>query len=53
MFKYGEYEVIRYLLSNLKWWVEEYRIDGFHFHSVMSMLYTHNGFAPFTNSLDE
>jgi 1,4-alpha-glucan branching enzyme len=53
MFKYGEYEVLRFLLSNLKWWVKEYRIDGFHFHSVTSMLYTHNGFTPFTNGIEE
>ncbi|XP_002989420.2 1,4-alpha-glucan-branching enzyme 3, chloroplastic/amyloplastic isoform X2 [Selaginella moellendorffii] len=53
LFKYGEHEVKRFLLSNLKWWVEEYRIDGFYFHSVGSMLYTHNGFAKFTGSLDE
>ncbi|CAM6108889.1 unnamed protein product [Calypogeia fissa] len=51
MFRYGEYEVVRYLLSNLKWWVEEYQVDGFHFHSVSSMLYTHNGFSDFSNGL--
>ncbi|XP_057861396.2 1,4-alpha-glucan-branching enzyme 3, chloroplastic/amyloplastic isoform X3 [Cryptomeria japonica] len=53
IFKYGDYEVIRYLLSNLKWWVEEYRVDGFHFHSISSMLYTHNGFFNFTGDLEE
>ncbi|KAJ7550049.1 hypothetical protein O6H91_07G080600 [Diphasiastrum complanatum] len=53
MFKYGEYEVIRFLLSNLKWWVEEYHVDGFQFHSVTSMLYTHNGFAEFHEGLDD
>eukprot|EP00250_Pteridium_aquilinum_P019100 c24294_g1_i1 orf=39-2882(+) len=45
MFNYNNYEVLRFLLSNLKWWVNEYRIDGFNFHSLASMLYTHNGFA--------
>ncbi|KAL8151657.1 hypothetical protein V2J09_021465 [Rumex salicifolius] len=34
-------------------WVAEYQIDGFHFHSISSMLYTHNGFASFTGELDE
>ncbi|KAL3692802.1 hypothetical protein R1sor_006453 [Riccia sorocarpa] len=53
MFRYGEYDVLRYLLSNLKWWVEEYQIDGFHFHSVNSMLYTHNGFSEFNNGVQD
>ncbi|KAL2634992.1 hypothetical protein R1flu_006471 [Riccia fluitans] len=53
MFRYGEYEVLRYLLSNLRWWVEEYQIDGFHFHSVNSMLYTHNGFSDFSNGVQD
>eukprot|EP00249_Psilotum_nudum_P012295 c23704_g1_i1 orf=313-3174(-) len=52
MFKYGDYEVVRFLLSNLKWWVEEYHVDGFNFHSLASMLYTHNGFAEFTGEND-
>ncbi|XP_038689237.1 1,4-alpha-glucan-branching enzyme 3, chloroplastic/amyloplastic isoform X2 [Tripterygium wilfordii] len=53
MFKYGDHEVLHFLLSNLNWWVEEYQIDGFQFHSVSSMLYTHNGFASFTGDLEE
>lgn len=53
MFKYGEYEVLRFLLSNSKWWFMEYKVDGFYFHSVTSMLYTHNGFTPFTSGLDD
>ncbi|KAJ9182628.1 hypothetical protein P3X46_006602 [Hevea brasiliensis] len=53
MFKYGDHEVLHYLLSNLNWWVVEYQIDGFQFHSLSSMLYTHNGFASFTGDLEE
>ncbi|CAN1149545.1 1,4-alpha-glucan-branching enzyme 3, chloroplastic/amyloplastic, partial [Linum perenne] len=53
MFKYGDQEVLQFLLSNINWWVEEYRIDGFQFHSLSSMIYTHNGFASFTGDLDE
>lgn len=34
-------------------WVEEYQIDGFQFHSLSSMIYTHNGFASFTGDLEE
>ncbi|KAK1298114.1 hypothetical protein QJS10_CPB14g00584 [Acorus calamus] len=53
MFKYGDLDVLHYLLSNLKWWVVEYQIDGFQFHSVASMIYTHNGFASFTGEMEE
>ncbi|GAB4849627.1 1,4-alpha-glucan-branching enzyme 3, chloroplastic/amyloplastic [Ancistrocladus abbreviatus] len=53
MFKYGDLDVLHYLISNLNWWVEEYQIDGFHFHSLSSMIYTHNGFATFTSELEE
>ncbi|XP_061363910.1 1,4-alpha-glucan-branching enzyme 3, chloroplastic/amyloplastic [Gastrolobium bilobum] len=53
MFKYGDPDVLYFLLSNLNWWVVEYQIDGFQFHSVSSMMYTHNGFASFTGDLDE
>lgn len=41
----------------MKWflnrWIVEYQIDGFQFHSVSSMMYTHNGFASFTGELEE
>ncbi|KAG9447619.1 hypothetical protein H6P81_013747 [Aristolochia fimbriata] len=53
IFKYGDIDVLHYLLSNLTWWIEEYQIDGFQFHSVSSMMYTHNGFASFTGDLEE
>ncbi|KAK2970941.1 hypothetical protein RJ640_004733, partial [Escallonia rubra] len=53
MFKYGDLDVLHFLLSNLNWWVVEYHIDGFHFHSLASMMYTHNGFASFTSDMDE
>ncbi|KAG6479914.1 hypothetical protein ZIOFF_063390 [Zingiber officinale] len=53
MFKYGDVDVLHFLLSNLKWWVAEYQIDGFQFHSLPSMMYTHNGFSTFTGDMDE
>ncbi|KAL2895575.1 1 4-alpha-glucan-branching enzyme 1 chloroplastic/amyloplastic [Bienertia sinuspersici] len=31
------------LLSNIRWWLEEYRFDGFRFDGVTSMLYHHHG----------
>ncbi|RVW79929.1 1,4-alpha-glucan-branching enzyme 3, chloroplastic/amyloplastic [Vitis vinifera] len=38
---------------NMSLWVVEYQIDGFQFHSLSSMIYTHNGFASFTGDLEE
>jgi len=43
LFNYGQWETIRFLLSNLRWWVEEYKFDGFRFDGVTSMMYTHHG----------
>lgn len=40
---YGCYEVLRYLLSNLRYWMDEYQFDGFRFDGVTSMLYHHHG----------
>ncbi|KPP75735.1 1,4-alpha-glucan-branching enzyme-like [Scleropages formosus] len=43
LFNYSSWEVRRFLLSNLRWWMEEYRFDGFRFDGVTSMLYHHHG----------
>ena len=45
LFDYGKPEVIRFLLSNLRWWAEEFRFDGFRFDGITSMLYYHHGIA--------
>ena len=49
-FNYGKTEVIHFLLSNLKFWMEEYHFDGFRFDGVTSMLYHDHGLgAAFSN----
>ena len=50
LFNYGKHEVIHFLLSNLKFWMEEYHFDGFRFDGVTSMIYHHHGLGvDFTN----
>lgn len=42
-FDYGKNEVLHFLLSNCKYWQEEFRFDGFRFDGVTSMLYFSHG----------
>ena len=42
-FDYGKPGVIHFLLSNLKFWMDEYHFDGFRFDGVTSMLYHDHG----------
>jgi 1,4-alpha-glucan branching enzyme len=43
LFNYSHPEVLRFLLSNLRFWIEEFKFDGFRFDGVTSMLYYHHG----------
>jgi len=42
-FDYGKDEVNFFLLSNCKFWMQEYHLDGFRFDGVTSMLYWDHG----------
>jgi 1,4-alpha-glucan branching enzyme len=52
-FDYAKPEVLRFLLSNCRFWMDEYRIDGFRFDGVTSMLYTHHGLEKAFLSYDD
>ncbi|MDF2457302.1 MAG: glgB, partial [Cytophagaceae bacterium] len=43
IFDYGKMEVKRFLLSNIRYWLEEFHFDGFRFDGVTSMLYLNHG----------
>lgn len=42
-FDYGKDEVLHFLLSNCKYWLETYKFDGFRFDGVTSMIYNNHG----------
>ena len=42
-FDYGKNEVLNFLLSNCKYWLEEFHFDGFRFDGVTSMMYYDHG----------
>mgnify|MGYP006280691431 FL=1 len=61
LFDYGKTEVLHFLLSNCRFWLDEYGFDGFRFDGITSMLYTHHGLGKafvsyedyFDHSVDE
>ena len=43
LFDYGKPEVLRFLLSNVRYWIEEFHFDGMRFDGVTSMIYADHG----------
>ena len=51
-FDYGKDQTLFFLLSNCKYWLQEYRFDGFRFDGVTSMLYHDHGLERHFNGYD-
>ncbi len=60
-FDYRKPQVLHFLLSNCRYWLDEFKVDGFRFDGVTSMLYSHHGLGKdfisyadyFDDSVDE
>jgi 1,4-alpha-glucan branching enzyme len=52
-FDYGKDQVLHFLLSNCKYWTEEFQFDGFRFDGVTSMLYHHHGLGKAFSCYDD
>ncbi|QJU11168.1 1,4-alpha-glucan-branching enzyme [Candidatus Saccharibacteria bacterium oral taxon 488] len=53
LFNYGKPEVLHFLASNCRWWLDEYHVDGFRFDGVTSMLYHDHGLGKSFTSYDD
>ena len=53
-FNYGDVETLRLLLSNVRYWLDVFQLDGFRFDGITSMLYFHHGIGySFTGNYEE
>lgn len=52
-FDYGKTEVLHFLLSNCKYWLEEYDFDGYRFDGITSMLFWNHGLGDAFTSYDK
>ena len=52
-FDYHKPEVLHFLLSNCRYWLDEFRFDGYRFDGVTSMLYHHHGLGKAFTSYDD
>lgn len=53
LFDYGKDYVLNFLLSNCKYWLEEFHFDGFRFDGVTSMIYLDHGLGKAFSSYDD
>ena len=51
-FDYGKTEVLHFLLSNCKYWMDVFGFDGFRFDGVTSMMYLSHGLGEDFNGYD-
>ncbi len=52
-FDYGKPQVAHFLLSNVRYWLDEFRFDGYRFDGITSMLYSHHGLGKSFGSYDD
>ncbi|MDP4209574.1 MAG: alpha amylase C-terminal domain-containing protein [Bacteroidota bacterium] len=52
-FNYSKNEVLHFLLSNCKFWLDEYHFDGFRFDGITSMLYLDHGLSKHFTSYEQ
>ncbi len=52
-FDYSKKEVLHFLLSNCRYWLDEFHVDGFRFDGVTSMLYKHHGLNAVFSSYED
>lgn len=52
-FNYESPSVLHFLLSNCKYWLDEYHFDGFRFDGVTSMIYRNHGLEQDFNGYDD
>lgn len=52
-FDYGKDEVLHFLLSNCRYYLDEFQVDGFRFDGVTSMMYLHHGLGKVFSSYDD
>lgn len=47
LYLFDRWEVLRFFFFNLRWWIEEYKFDGYRFDGVILMLYYIYGMGRF------
>ncbi|MFA9392462.1 MAG: alpha amylase C-terminal domain-containing protein [Prolixibacteraceae bacterium] len=52
-FNYSKNEVLHFLLSNIKYWIDEFNFDGYRFDGVTSMLYIDHGLGKAFGGYDD